>query len=584
MPFITLNNNWSSYAPYYNTTNNNGSFAGTANAPNVTNTQKPTIPTDGNQYRLADDGFIRGGALNVALAVRQDVSRLGRFVTRGTDNNARGVLFLLKQAGLQLSNPRLEWRGNPNTPPPLLGGFNRQYTGVGSALSVAGTAFGLHFDQPGLLGNVQDTQKYGGDVDSPVGGVAYFNNFGSDGLGNGTNNFSINKDARNKLLRYASKIISPTDPNVDNIVLDRYLGGPNSVYGIGQTTVRSYFDRTTIRTSDFFQKTTTTLPGSTTPIVLPSGRLGNLLNGFKPLTSEVLSEQTKALVDPITNAVNLTSVLETSKLYGINDVNNNIEAKLGVSTPSKVDSINVIKIVNSKVFYEDNKNKKTSEVTDAIAPEVKNRVDGDFGKDLIKFRIEFLNNNVLGTQTNSGTIVNTDVLAFRAYIDNFDDGMTAKWSPYRYMGRGEEFFVYDGFTRDIGVAFTVFAHTRAELDPIYDKLNYLMSTFTPDYSSQLKMRGNIGYLTVGDYIYRQPGVFTDIKISGLFDGPWNVGLNNNDFREPITQNYGDNELPMMLKINLSFKPIHTFLPRKTTANGFIPFIGVDRRAYPYPTK
>ncbi len=563
MPFITLNNNWSSYAPYYNNTNNNGSFSGTANAPNVTNTQKPTIPTDGNQYRLADDGFIRGGALNVALAVRQDVSRLGRFVTRGTDNNARGVLFLLKQVGLQLSNPRLEWRGNPNTPPPLLGGFNRQYTGIGTALSVAGTAFGLHFDQPGLLGNVQDTQKYGGDVDSPVGGVAYFNNFGSDGLGNGTNNFFINKDARNKLLRYTSKITSPTDPNVDNVVLDRYLGGPNSVYGIGQTTVRSYFDRTTVRTDDI------------------TGRLKNLLNGFKPLTSADLSDQGKALVDPKTNAVNLTTVLASSPLYDINDVNNNIEAKLGVSTPSKVDSINVIKIVNSKVFYEDNKNKKTSEVTDAISIEVKNKVDGDFGKDLIKFRIEFLNNNVLGTKTNSGTIVNTDVLAFRAYIDSFDDGMTAKWSPYRYMGRGEEFFVYDGFTRDIGVAFTIFAHTRAELDPIYDKLNYLMSTFTPDYSSQLKMRGNIGYLTVGDYIFRQPGVFTDIKIGGLFDGPWNVGLNNNDSRQPITQHYGDNELPMMLKINLSFKPIHTFLPRKTTANSFIPFIGVDRKAYPY---
>lgn len=563
MPFITLNNNWSSYAPYYNNTNNNGSFSGTANAPNVTNTQKPTIPTDGNQYRLADDGFIRGGALNVALAVRQDVSRLGRFVTRGTDNNARGVLFLLKQVGLQLSNPRLEWRGNPNTPPPLLGGFNRQYTGIGTALSVAGTAFGLHFDQPGLLGNVQDTQKYGGDVDSPVGGVAYFNNFGSDGLGTGTNNFSINKDARNKLLRYTSKITSPTDPNVDNVVLDRYLGGPNSVYGIGQTTVRSYFDRTTVRTDDI------------------TGRLKNLLNGFKPLTSADLSDQGKALVDPKTNAVNLTTVLASSPLYDINDVNNNIEAKLGVSTPSKVDSINVIKIVNSKVFYIDNKNKKTSEVTDAISIEVKNKVDGDFGKDLIKFRIEFLNNNVLGAQTDNGYIVNTDVLAFRAYIDSFDDGMTAKWSPYRYMGRGEEFFVYDGFTRDIGVAFTIFAHTRAELDPIYDKLNYLMSTFTPDYSSQLKMRGNIGYLTVGDYIFRQPGVFTDIKIGGLFDGPWNVGLNNNDSRQPITQHYGDNELPMMLKINLSFKPIHTFLPRKTTANSFIPFIGVDRKAYPY---
>lgn len=82
MPFITLNTNWSGYAPYYNTTNNNGSFAGTANAPNVVNSQKPTIPTNGNQFKLGDEGLIRGGALNAALAVKQDVSRLGNFLTK----------------------------------------------------------------------------------------------------------------------------------------------------------------------------------------------------------------------------------------------------------------------------------------------------------------------------------------------------------------------------------------------------------------------------------------------------------------------------------------------------------------------
>jgi hypothetical protein len=38
------------------------------------------------------------------------------------------------------------------------------------------------------------------------------------------------------------------------------------------------------------------------------------------------------------------------------------------------------------------------------------------------------------------------------------------------------------------------------------------------------MRGNIGYLTVGDYLYRQPGVFTDIKLSGMLDANWEIGI------------------------------------------------------------
>jgi hypothetical protein len=156
-------------------------------------------------------------------------------------------------------------------------------------------------------------------------------------------------------------------------------------------------------------------------------------------------------------------------------------------------------------------------------------------------------------------------------LDDFNDGMTAKWDPYRYMGRGEEFYVYNGFTRDISVSFTLFAHSEAEMKPLYNKLNYLMSTFTPDYTPSGKMRGNIGYLTVGDYIYRQPGVFTDIKLSGLLDTHWEIALKE-DGNVDDTQY----EVPKLIKVALSFKPIHTFLP-KTGKN--VPFITPDDVAY-----
>jgi hypothetical protein len=179
---------------------------------------------------------------------------------------------------------------------------------------------------------------------------------------------------------------------------------------------------------------------------------------------------------------------------------------------------------------------------------------GSFGRDIIKFRIEFINND-----SSNG---DTDMLVFRAYIDDFNDGMSAKWNSYRYMGRGEDFYIYDGFTRDISISFTIHAHSPEEMKPLYQKLNYLMSTFTPDYSSKLKMRGNIAKLTVGDYLYQQPGVFTDIKLSGFMDTHWEIGMDEPEGGDASNQY----EVPKHIKVSLSFKPIHNFLPRRVTAD------------------
>jgi hypothetical protein len=139
------------------------------------------------------------------------------------------------------------------------------------------------------------------------------------------------------------------------------------------------------------------------------------------------------------------------------------------------------------------------------------------------------------------------------------------------MGRGEEFYVYNGFTRDIGVDFTLYAHSPEEMRPIYQKLNYLMSTFAPDYNNFNKMRGNIGYLTVGDYLYRQPGIFTDIKLSGMLDSNWEIALSEPEGDEKDGMQY---EVPKHIKVNLSFKPIHDFLPRKVKPDKYAdtPFI------------
>lgn len=589
MPFITLNNNWSSLAQYYNNTNNNGSFAGTANAPNVTNTQKPEIPSTLEQFSLSDDGFIRGGAQNAILATTKDINRVIKFFTNPDGGqaigntgyekfveNAKGALFFTRQIGLQRSNPKLEInKGNVlGGIAGFLGGPTRTFTGVGSLASVGGSAFGLHFDRIGVFGSVPANQKYGGDDDSPTAGVVYSNNFIDR-----QSNLTITNKSHNRLLEYASKIFN--EKNDDTITLDSYLGGPNSLYGIvGRTRTISYFDRTTIRTNDFTAPVS--LSGATSIILPIGGRLGARLNGFIPSTNEEIN---KIPNNTNNSSTSLPLPLAGSAQYqykAYNPPGYNLENKYGVSTNSgpnssnhKLDAINSINIVGSDVFYGTDITKQNQSYVDQT------KVQGTYGEDLIKFRIEFLNNEKLLTDTKA---INTDILTFRAYLDDFSDGMNAKWNSYRYMGRGEEFYVYDGFTRDIGVSFTIHAHNDKEMAPLYSKLNYLMSAMTPDYSSQLKMRGNIGYLTVGDYLFRQPGVFTDIKLSGMLDGSWETGLNNDG-----TSN-GQYQVPRMIKVGLSFKPIHTFLPRRNysskDASGTVgqifpaPFITPDKVAYP----
>ena len=368
----------------------------------------------------------------------------------------------------------------------------------------------------------------------------------------------------NRLLQNLNKVITFDVTNkevgTNSVILSNTFGGPKSLYGIGYTVIRTESDQRTNITNKEDE---------------PKNK-ANILNGFIPLS---YSDIAKISYSSLDNKGKTYIPVNNSSISSTRAETTNVEITYGVShngnkpgTTRKIDSINVIDVTNSTTFYDTNKDKKSSDVLTTV----KDNVDGNYGKDIIKFRIEFLNND---TQTANAALnaVNTDVLAFRAYIDDFNDGMTAKWNSYKYMGRGEDFYIYEGFTRDISVAFTIYTHSGDEMRPVYKKLNYLMSTFTPDYNSANRMRGNIAYLTVGDYLYRQPGVFTDIKLSGMLDTHWEIGQDTyttkNDKDENVSNNYL--ELPKHIKVNLSFKPIHTFLPRKASGGAKPTFITPD---------
>ena len=108
------------------------------------------------------------------------------------------------------------------------------------------------------------------------------------------------------------------------------------------------------------------------------------------------------------------------------------------------------------------------------------------------------------------------------------------------------------------MSFTCFAQSKAELIPMYKKLNYLASTLAPDYTSAGFMRGNILRLTMGGYLYEQPGFISSLTYDIPQEAPWEISINATGGGDGSVK-----ELPHMIKVsNLQFTPIHNFLPQK----------------------
>lgn len=149
------------------------------------------------------------------------------------------------------------------------------------------------------------------------------------------------------------------------------------------------------------------------------------------------------------------------------------------------------------------------------------------------------------------------LLQFRSFIDSFDDSYTGDWVEKNYIGRGETFYNYRGFRRSVNVSFKSAAGTRAELLPLYEKLNFLASSTAPSYSTSQDapgiMRGTVVRMTIGNYIFDTPGFISSVNYSWRTGYQWEIK---------------DNVLPHILDCTLSFTPIHTFVPT-VLSNKFI---------------
>jgi hypothetical protein len=228
-----------------------------------------TVDTDFNRLRLTkfDDGLVRGGIIGALNASVVDTLRIGKFFL----DAPKGPLFITKQIGLQLSNPRLEVPKNPlniaaGAPSNTLSvGTNgllqptRIYNlGVNTLLQVPLNALGGHIVRHGLFPIQSDASKYEAIVTANNDNLGLLSNNPSKNnrlvslkdkfqLGDRqVNKSTINNNFLNQIntvLSAASALLGgPSIPSLNinktETVIDDYLGGPGSVYGIGRTLIK----------------------------------------------------------------------------------------------------------------------------------------------------------------------------------------------------------------------------------------------------------------------------------------------------------------------------------------------------------
>lgn len=486
----------------------------------------------GNEFRMPSAGtggpdfLVRGGTL-LPNIIENDVIRLSKFFA-----STEGVLFTIKQNLLSRVSVRTQVSNGI-----LNDGI---YNPISTLLEAAGVAFGVHLNKQGL---------------NPFSSNTYFEVISKD-----INDALQSPDglAHNRLYGlYATKVgqfdnpLSPFYAN-NNIAEDPYgllvyQGGPNSDLGIGKTRIN-------------YATTNTGAPLSVVNNNIYEGVISyNTLNDnqINEISNEVGDVQYPKSID-FRKKLKLDlskpqTLISKGPSYNPAD-NKTLEQRVNLGDPGNKFGKNLTSYVTGNFNGAASENSydkiNASVIYQSGGPQGTNNPNPDaVNNDLVKFRIGVINNDTAKLKT---------YVHFRAFLNQITDNYDLELNSGKYIGRGEDFYTNNGFTRKVSLSWTVAAQSKIELIPMYKKLNYLASIITPDYSKSGYMRANIITLTIGGYFYEQPGILTNLQYTmNDEESLWEIGIDDEGRNDSSVK-----ELPHIIKVSaFNFIPIHTFVPR-----------------------
>ena len=501
---------------------------------------------------------IRGGSIDfqigqqtITLSNKIDRARIQSFFK----DPKRGPIFIQKQIGLQLTNPKIETAnvvsgiGQEFSLPSVLENTRVYNNGVNTLAQVEVMGTGGHAVRHGLYPFAPFQENYFSTVNKQN----VNNQILSNRLWNLTNLKMTTGESNFVTLNNVIDInlVPKLGISLNRNMIFQYLGGPGSAYGIGATSIPRFVDTTKLGVS--VKKS-----ASSNAMIydqLRSQKVNTIIGdtatkNIQDFTTELLKSRNNPIDARI---LQLEARLKRAEENGRDRRAEKIQQRIDILKSSQLNGSNrpVPWTRNQTVearFYVPNK--KRVDTLNSSLPFIFNNADApnagvDKYPDMIKFVFEAISND------------NTDysiAIPFRAFLLNgITDNNSAQLNAFKYVGRGENFYTYQGFDRTISFSFRMAAGSKEELKPMFNRLNTLISQVYPDYSAGTNiMRAPLVRITVGDYINRVPGFLENVNVTVDNGSPWEINLD------------GDSaQLPQVVDVSVSFKPVMDILPQRS---------------------
>jgi len=479
----------------------------------------------------------------------------------------QGPLFIIKQVGLQLSNPRLEVKKKVNLGDILTGDVSSLTTGllqptrlynlgINTLAQIPVSGFGGHLNRHGLLPVQDDNTKYLA--------VAQANNENSKNnrlvgyktkfsLGDGKTNDALSLPKTGilgALLNALPFKFAPKDLTIDN-----YIGGPGSVFGIGNTLIRRY-DNT---------EDASKINAAKEKSFFTAGRVHNFVNNdIKSLDPNVdIAKSSNSISGQLKVAdssnISVIPTSSTAKTYA--QVKKNIEAQIkNYGADNLYGDVNLS--INNNRGAKDFKYFGTKKVFDSGSVAIYNntlefeRYDADI------MTVGFQAINSINPLSGKG-----EEWLFSAYMKGFKDNFNATWNDVNYVGRSESFYIYNKFNREVTFNLDIPCFNKQQLFEKHRALGQLASTTAGTYNNGL-LGGVILKVKVGKYLNNEYAILKSLNYDIPDDSSWDI----------------DEQLAMCIKVSFSFTIIHKKLPQyevgsNDSETGFFGYIKDDIPGY-----
>jgi hypothetical protein len=549
-----------------------------------------------------DDNNRVGVQKTIKDTAKENKNRISLLLT----TTPRGINWVALQEGLQASNARLELSNEAVIPTinlqgsGIVAGLNKTINLInssntlfnntsvakadrtsillkydaGNTIAQVGGAIGDHFDRFGLTPYIEDRLKYiniakannseqqnrltklqvklkVGTLSDEVSSIDLLKNKirntirGVASFTNALNQFSNTfggSQFLNKLNAKVNNISKLASPFLVQMI-DQYIGGPGSKFGIGTTNIRRYeftndLDKSDLLTSIRNNKLNSIayrpeerLTGASQKYkkIDASITLGNLeYKEPRPApTSKIISDTYKKL----SNQVNFAKSVSYDR-YAIAVAGTNVEYAYVTKEIPRVD-------ITKFGFQKDKAGKKHHILNES------GRLDGAYDRNDGEVM------TVVFQLLDPFSSVNLHRILFPAYINGFRVSSDATWNPISYIGRSEDLYVYTKFKREVSFNLQIPCFNPVQLRERHRALGALESSLAGKYQDN-KLGGIMTRLYIGNYLRGEVGIINSLSYDIPNDSSWDI----------------DDQLAHNINLSINFTVVHQKLPTYRKDGGF----------------